>query len=119
MQLTKRLRYAWLARAGLGVAALCAVLGAAVRAAESPVTVPTVKAVPKSTPSATAETERQQAEARRREKEDALIKADAASSKPNATAGQQPQSLLERITRQLGDLKPQPHKEEIAEEHPW
>ena len=44
--------------------------------------------------------------------------ADTASSKPNATAGQQPQSLLERIRSQYGDLKPQPHKEEIAEQRP-
>ena len=44
--------------------------------------------------------------------------ADAASSKRNATAGQQPQSLLERIRSQYGNLKPQPHKEEIAEQRP-
>ena len=43
---------------------------------------------------------------------------EAASSKPNATAGQQPQSLLERIRSQYGDIKPQPHKEEIAEQRP-
>jgi hypothetical protein len=43
---------------------------------------------------------------------------DAGSSKPNATAGQQPQSLLERIRSQYGDIKPRPHKEEIAEQRP-
>ena len=43
---------------------------------------------------------------------------DAASSKLNATAGQQPQSLLERIRSQYGDIKPRPHKEEIAEQRP-
>jgi|GEM_PF-2449728 len=43
---------------------------------------------------------------------------DAGSSKPNATAGQQPQSLLERIRSQYGDIEPRPHKEEIAEQRP-
>ncbi len=44
---------------------------------------------------------------------------DAPSSKPNATSGDtQPQSLLERIRSQYGNLKPQPHKEEIAEQQP-
>jgi len=42
----------------------------------------------------------------------------AAPSKLNATAGQQPQSLLERIRSQYGDIEPQPHKEEIAEQRP-
>jgi|GEM_PF-2304425 len=36
---------------------------------------------------------------------------DAASSKPNATSGDtQPQSLMERIKTQRGDIEPQPHK---------